>query len=229
MTDGTYRTAAPYQQQVLSSFNKILYLSHRLFIVSTTSSVYQFGTEPIAYCIKGSEYSYPEGHYCLEQVNYTPGKQGFTDVQRCLKCNGNNEGVSTWGPWTAASHWAIEPIYGYDIYSVTLSGMESISYLIEGYTESSRILNGGFIAVETGTVLNETDIDAGTAPEGMEIHVTINKEEKNIIVEYAISSGIESITPENGSTDMYDTTGRKLKEISVPGIYIVNGRKVLVK
>ena len=197
--------------------------------LSTTSSVYQFGTEPIAYCIKGSEYSYPEGHYCLEQVNYTPGKQGFTDVQRCLKCNGNNEGVSTWGPWTAASHWAIEPIYGYDIYSVTLSGMESISYLIEGYTGSSRILNGGFIAVETGTVLNETDIDAGTAPEGMEIHVTINKEEKNIIVEYAISSGIESITPENGSTDMYDTTGRKLKEISVPGIYIVNGRKVLMK
>ena len=107
--------------------------------------------------------------------------------------------------------------------------MESISCLIEGYTGSCRILNGGFIAVETGTVLNETDIDAGTAPEGMEIHVTINKEEKNIIVEYAISSGIESITPENGSIDMYDITGRKLKEISVPGIYIVNGRKVLVK
>ena len=42
-------------------------------------------------------------------------------------------------------------------------------------------------------------------------------------------SGIESITPENSASVIYDLTGRKVETISTAGIYIVNGKKVLVK
>ena len=192
----------------------------------TKQSTYRFGTTPISYSIKGEEYSYPEGEYCLEQTYYTPNKPDFTDVQRCLKCNGNNEGVSTWGPWTAASHWAIEPVYGYDIYTVSLTDIDAITCRITGYTGSSTIYDGGFIALAAGE-----DITAGeiAASNGEEITVTIDKEEKHIAVT-AGATGIEKTIEQRAkSKDIYDLAGRRLQEITAPGIYIVNGKKHLKK
>lgn len=50
------------------------------------------------------------------------------------------------------------------------------------------------------------------------------------IEEYnAEQSGIESIVGENGVQAIYDLTGRRIEKISAAGIYIVNGKKVLVK
>ena len=192
----------------------------------TKQSTYRFGTTPISYSIKGEEYSYPEGEYCLEQTYYTPNKPDFTDVQRCLKCNGNNEGVSTWGPWTAASHWAIEPVYGYDIYTVSLTDIDAITCRITGYTGSSTIYDGGFIALAAGE-----DITAGeiAASNGEEITVTIDKEEKHIAVT-AGATGIEKTIEQRAkSKDIYDLTGRRLQEVTAPGVYIVNGKKHLKK
>ncbi|MBQ5627828.1 MAG: hypothetical protein IIU97_06915, partial [Bacteroidaceae bacterium] len=128
--------------------------------LQTKQSIYRFDTTPVSYSIKGEEYDYPEGHYCLEQTFYTPGKPDFTDVQRCLKCNGMCEGVSTWGPWTAASHWAIEPVYGYDIYSVTLVDVEAVTCIKPGYTGSSKIYDGGFIAISANEEIAPNDIAA---------------------------------------------------------------------
>ena len=194
--------------------------------LQTKQSTYRFGKTPVSYSIKGEEYSYPEGEYCLEQTYYTPNKPDFTDVQRCLKCNGMGEGVSTWGPWTAASHWAIEPVYGCDIYTVTLTEVESVTCLITGYTGSSKIYDGGFIAITAGE-----DITAGeiAASNGEEITVTIDKEEKHIAVT-AGATGIEKTIEQRAkSKDIYDLTGRRLQEITVPGIYIVNGKKHIRK
>jgi hypothetical protein len=43
-------------------------------------------------------------------------------------------------------------------------------------------------------------------------------------------TGIEDIKGENGNVKaIYDLTGRKLEQITAPGVYIVNGKKVLVK
>ena len=42
-------------------------------------------------------------------------------------------------------------------------------------------------------------------------------------------TSIENIAVENKATAIYDITGRKVKEITAAGIYIVNGKKVFVK
>ena len=46
--------------------------------------------------------------------------------------------------------------------------------------------------------------------------------------ENAVTS-INNIAVENGANVIYDITGRKVKEITNAGIYIVNGKKVFVK
>ena len=190
--------------------------------LQTKQSTYRFGKTPVSYSIKREEYSYPEGEYCLEQTYYTPGKPDFTDVQRCLKCNGNNEGVSTWGPWTAASHWAIEPVYGYEIYTVTLVDVEAITCLKPGYTGSSSIYDGGFIAITAGEEIATGEIATSN---GEKITVTVDKEAKSISVE-AGATGIKEITKQRAENkEIYDLTGRKIKEITDCGVYIVNGKK----
>lgn len=45
----------------------------------------------------------------------------------------------------------------------------------------------------------------------------------------SITSGIEDVESENNIKTIYDLTGRKIENITKPGIYIVNGKKVLVK
>ena len=44
-----------------------------------------------------------------------------------------------------------------------------------------------------------------------------------------ITTDIENVERERGETTIYDLTGRKIEEISESGIYIINGKKVLVK
>ncbi|MBQ7878559.1 MAG: chitobiase/beta-hexosaminidase C-terminal domain-containing protein, partial [Bacteroidaceae bacterium] len=43
------------------------------------------------------------------------------------------------------------------------------------------------------------------------------------------ATGIEGVGAENGEQEIYDITGRKVKSITAPGIYIVNGKKVVIK
>jgi hypothetical protein len=43
-------------------------------------------------------------------------------------------------------------------------------------------------------------------------------------------TGISEVKGENGNVKtIYDLTGRRIEAITAPGIYIVNGKKVLVK
>ena len=42
-------------------------------------------------------------------------------------------------------------------------------------------------------------------------------------------TSIEHITTENGAKVIYDLTGRRVESIGATGIYIVNGKKTLVK
>ena len=63
------------------------------------------------------------------------------------------------------------------------------------------------------------DIDM-TAMFGQTINVKFGQEDL---------AGIEGITIENGADVIYDITGRRIETITAAGIYIVNGKKALVK
>ena len=43
------------------------------------------------------------------------------------------------------------------------------------------------------------------------------------------TTGVEEVVVENGVKTIFDLTGRRVESVTVPGIYIVNGKKVLVK
>ena len=117
-------------------------------------------------------------------------------------------------------------MYGYDIYTVSVSDVEPVTYQKADYTGSSRIYNGGFIAVVAGNEIAPEDI-ASTGEEA--ISVTVDKQEKKIIVTNGIVSGVKNIETNALPSTIHDLTGRKLQEITTQGIYIVNGRKVLKK
>lgn len=42
-------------------------------------------------------------------------------------------------------------------------------------------------------------------------------------------TGINNVKAANGENNIYDLTGRRIEKIVAPGIYIVNGKKVVVK
>ena len=43
------------------------------------------------------------------------------------------------------------------------------------------------------------------------------------------TTGVENVEVENASNVIYDLAGRRVEAITAPGIYIVGGKKVLVK
>ena len=57
----------------------------------------------------------------------------------------------------------------------------------------------------------------------------LNKAATWILEEATVPAGIEEITAGDVEKTIYDITGRRVEKITNAGIYIVNGKKVLVK
>ena len=74
--------------------------------------------------------------------------------------------------------------------------------------------------MDTENLYCTIDIDMSEAL-GQMINVVFGEEDK--------VTSIEDITVENSANVIYDLTGRKVDAITTAGIYIVNGKKVLVK
>lgn len=51
----------------------------------------------------------------------------------------------------------------------------------------------------------------------------------NVIFGEDIESGIENIVADDNNAMIFDLSGRSIKAVSTPGIYIINGKKVLVR
>ena len=51
----------------------------------------------------------------------------------------------------------------------------------------------------------------------------------DVILRVCDPTGIEDVEPEDNVKVIYDIHGRRLEEITKPGIYIINGKKILVK
>ena len=54
-------------------------------------------------------------------------------------------------------------------------------------------------------------------------------EAANYTFTIGVTEGIDAVDAEAENDVIYDLTGRRIAEIVKPGIYIVNGKKVLVK
>lgn len=113
--------------------------------------------------------------------------------------------------------------------------------------EADRVKN---FAVKQNINIVEGDIEAdwigtylGEVPVDMTGKMTDNKLYCNIDIDMTASlnqvinvkfgredlSGIEDIAGEQGTKAIFDLTGRRVEAITVSGIYIVNGKKVIVK
>ena len=55
------------------------------------------------------------------------------------------------------------------------------------------------------------------------------KASKALRFTFGSTTAVEDIETENGVKTIYDLSGRKLSEITAPGIYIINGKKVVIK
>ncbi|MBO5865181.1 MAG: hypothetical protein J6Q73_03930 [Bacteroidaceae bacterium] len=115
--------------------------------------------------------------------------------------------------------------YGYEKICHRTVDAESITCLKPGYTGSNIIYDGGFIAIAAGEEIKATDIASNN---GEQIAVAIDKEKKCITVT-AGATGIVDAGFTTRATMIHDIAGRRVQEITAPGVYIVNGKKHIRK
>ncbi|MBQ3243416.1 MAG: calycin-like domain-containing protein [Bacteroidaceae bacterium] len=87
-----------------------------------------------------------------------------------------------------------------------------------------------------GPMLGEVPVDMTGKMTDYKLYCDINIDmtaslEQTINVKFGREdlSGIEDIAGEQGTKAIFDLTGRRVEAITAPGIYIVNGKKVIVK
>ena len=100
-----------------------------------------------------------------------------------------------------------------------------ISYVTSGYKIGTYVKGSGDKYTKS--------TQAGTlAPFAMNIKELpgTSAAASNIVLYYDVASGIEGIDADgDGEKVIYDLTGRRIEEITTPGIYIINKKKVIVK
>ncbi len=102
--------------------------------------------------------------------------------------------------------------------------------------QSINIVEGDVEADWIGTYLGEVPVDMTGKMTDYKLYCNINIDmsatlNQKINVKFGREdlSGIEDIAGEQGTKAIFDLTGRRVEAITAPGIYIVNGKKVIVK
>jgi hypothetical protein len=103
---------------------------------------------------------------------------------------------------------------------VVFASTETVSIKLDG----TRLSNGD-LSSESNVLL--TNIEAGA-------HELTKGDSRNVFyigVFYAddTTTGISNISLNQAAQTVYDLQGRKVRNIAQPGLYIVNGKKILVK
>ena len=102
--------------------------------------------------------------------------------------------------------------------------------------QSINIVEGDVEADWIGTYLGEVPVDMTGKMTDYKLYCDINIDMSatlNQVINVKFGredlSGIEDIAGEQGTKAIFDLTGRRVEAITAPGIYIVNGKKVIVK
>ncbi len=199
--DGKVLTFTNVQQ---NGAERVLYINNNVLDLST-SSAEEVGDAAQFLCKKeaSGKYSFFNEAAQLYMIWRAGGNYGYN----------NNSG--TLATYNAA----------YCDWSINQGSVADRYYLVS--KRSNGTTDGSLIVMASGT------FDAYSAAEGY----TGNYSNLFRIDVVDVETGIEEVKTENGTNGrrksnvkgIYDLTGRKVETNSVPGIYIVNGKKVLVK
>ena len=103
-----------------------------------------------------------------------------------------------------------------------------LNFVISGEKSLFYALDGGFINTDAFSVLKTLKLDAVIGDTALEIEGA-TETAAFYGFDWNGTTGIEGVEVENEVKVIYDLTGRRVETITAPGIYIVNGKKVLVK
>lgn len=155
---------------------------------------------------------------------YADGSWSIRGTSNTLYWNGNAGDARALAGWSTPHPYRIFEYYAQPFFKVTITCIHPNGNTIS--TTNRWVKAGGayyFAApIQSGLYIKSID-----GADGLD-RVTSNK---NIVVTYSNeNSGVSEIeTGNNANSAIYDLAGRRLKAITAPGIYIVNGTKVIVK
>lgn len=136
--------------------------------------------------------------------------------------NGNSD--HTFTGWTDGHPFIAYEYYVTPYFAVNVNCVDEVGTTLQS---SSR-----YLAADDIFTLNTPNIDGYTMKEvdGGVIGVNTVNGNMDITISYTNNStGIENVECENGVDGIFDISGRRIDAITVPGVYIINGNKVLVK
>ncbi len=145
--------------------------------------------------------------------------------------------------------YCVTNFMGNDVYSINYGG---IVLTIAEDGKSATLANGNVQSLGGGSFLKIFDAEAKANPLtitlnedgtlsmedftvvsgawGDDVNNTLVAEYTNVVLTKGDATGIENVVVENSAVKgIFDIQGRKVGEISTPGLYIVNGKKVFVK
>ena len=180
----------------------------------------------------------------ISDAKYSIYKSG--DKNLSLHCDASKNVVG-WSSSADASHWIIVAVdqiketADADSLNSLIDEATSIYNLIVDTTNTDIIIFNEGIEVTSETLV--ADVENMMAKVAVSQNViskkyyeqcpALIKELYYIIAKvksgYTISTGINGVVCDHENTVVYDIRGRKIKNITSPGIYIINGKKVYIK
>ncbi len=143
-------------------------------------------------------------------------------------------------------YYYISDFMGYDVYHINNGGI-ALNIAEDGQSAEIDMNYTYLYSLGVGVYLKLRDKDGGNVPVALALNAdgtlsaddftVVNSSTNDIVATYSNvvltkkdATGIENVTVENNVVEgIFDMQGRKIDAITAPGLYIVNGAKVLVK
>lgn len=134
----------------------------------------------------------------------------------------------------SANRWSVEDIdptkQGYDVWTVEIKNATNaaevtndtkVTITASGISGLTSVYNGGYFFIPTGTTPQASEISCNNC------EVTVNTETKTISVDLSKPVGIAKAVTETDKNEVFDLQGKRVNGLSSPGVYIVNGKKMV--
>jgi hypothetical protein len=152
---------------------------------------------------------------------YATDGDGYVSLNAIEGAVPANTGVILVGDYEEAVTVAMAPAAGETIATVENNAL--------AHSAGANVeISGGYILTAKGGVAGFYKATTGTLAMN-KAYIAVNGIQESVEVRLPGTTGIDDVEVENEVKAIYDLTGRRIEAITAPGIYIVNGKKVLVK